>query len=184
MSDAEQPYQLHLDDNHASVILREAVQSADWGQLEAFGNRVIAELQKQSRPSCLMDLTQLTYMSSAMVALVVRIWKGVQAEGGRMVVACGHPLVLEVISLAGLNKVWEIVPDAESAYRKLGRKPPRNESGEPAAGVPNQSSRGPLVVGIVGLVLVLLVVVLVQFSESLPENIRNLLPWNHGGAAP
>lgn len=181
LSEVEQPYQLHLEANHVSIVLSESVQSADWGQLETFGATVIAELEKRSRPTCLADLTGLTYMSSALVALVVRIWKGVQAGNGRMVVVCGHPLVLEVIGLAGLNRVWEIVPDTEAGYRKLGVKPPVSES-EATAPSPVAKTRGVLVVGVLIVVLVLISMALVQFSDALPENLRHLMPWNNGAA--
>jgi hypothetical protein len=59
-------------------------------------------------------------MGSAMVALIVRIWKAVNGRNGRMVVVNNNGIVQEVLRIAGLEKVWTIVPTREEAVRELG----------------------------------------------------------------
>ncbi|WP_437205772.1 STAS domain-containing protein [Planctomicrobium sp. SH664] len=93
---------------------------ASWSEIEAFGADVKAELESRTRPACLVDLTPLDYMGSSIVALIVRVWKVVQSRQGKMVVVCTHPMVLEVLRLAGLDKVWKIETNLERGVEALG----------------------------------------------------------------
>ena len=114
--------------DHVTVVLYPPVTETSWSEIEAFGADVRNELESRSSPTCLVDLTPLTYMGSAIVALIVRVWKVVQSKGGRMVVVSGNPVVLDVIRLAGLDKVWTIVPEISSGRKKLGVRIPKDEA--------------------------------------------------------
>ena len=81
----------------------------------------------------------MNYMGSAIVALIVRVWKVVQAKGGKMVVLCPNPAVLEVIQLAGLDKVWTIASEPEAASKKLGLR--TNHSGGGLSVTPSREAR-------------------------------------------
>jgi anti-anti-sigma factor len=94
--------------------------SAAWGDIDRVGNELIASVNGQSSPAWLIDLSRLEYMGSALVALVVRVWKAVQNGGGKVVVVCGGGMPQEVLRLAGLDKVWTIVSTYEDGLRKLG----------------------------------------------------------------
>jgi len=126
------PYELLSQSNSVTVVLRPSVTQTSWSDVEAFGSNVRTELESRRAPACLIDLSPLTYMGSAIVALIVRIWKVVQAQGGKMVVVCPEPAVLEVIKLAGLDKIWTIAEDRESGFKKLGVRPVEPTT-EPAA---------------------------------------------------
>jgi anti-anti-sigma factor len=108
--------------NHdlVTLILRPAVTQSSWSDIEAYGAEVREELERRARPACLVDLSSLTYMGSAMVALLVRVWKVVQSRDGHMVVVCPHSGVQDVIRLAALDKVWTVALDRETAMKKLG----------------------------------------------------------------
>jgi len=62
------------------------------------------------------------------------------------VVLCSHPMVLKVISLAGLDKVWRITPNVETAYKELKVKPPV-VTATTANSFSSGISPGPVVVG-------------------------------------
>jgi anti-anti-sigma factor len=120
LTTAAVPCELVSFADHVSVVLRPAVTQSSWSEVEAFGADVRHELERREAPACLVDLSPLDYMGSAIVALIVRIWKVVQARGGKMVVICANPAVLEVIRLAGLDKLWTITSGLDDAQRKLG----------------------------------------------------------------
>ena len=104
--------------------------NAPLGTTDRIGSEIEGRFS-QSRPtSLLVDLSHLTYIGSAMVALMVRVWKVVQARGGRMVVVANHPQVLEVLRIAGLEQIWTITPTRGEGVRALGA----SRSSEGAAG--------------------------------------------------
>lgn len=93
---------------------------ASLSEIRAAGEQVVSELANQKAPQCLVDLTALDYMGSAMVASIVRIWKGIEASQGRMVVAVSSLGVREVLRVTGLNRVWTIKNSYDSALHELG----------------------------------------------------------------
>jgi len=115
--------------SHAVLRLDPEMGSAAWGDIDRVGNELIASVNGQSTPAWLIDLSRLEYMGSALVALVVRVWKAVQNGGGKVVVVCGGGMPQEVLRLAGLDKVWTITTTYEDGLRKLGVAGPGGASG-------------------------------------------------------
>jgi anti-anti-sigma factor len=112
------------------VTVRPALVTAPWARVEQAGTRVVEKIESRTAPRCAIDLSPLTYIGSAQVALLLRIWKAVQKGKGECVIACPHPVVLDVIALAGLTKIWTIRPTREIALAELGVLPERKKSAE------------------------------------------------------
>ena len=108
--------------SHVVMTLRPELNDAQWSDIERIGSELLREVESRSSPACLLDLSPLSYMGSATVAMIVRIWKVVNARTGRFVVVCGDELVLKVLSLAGLDKVWTITETREDGLKQLGIK--------------------------------------------------------------
>jgi len=114
------PYRIELDRQRAIVSLLPALNEVAWADIERIGTEALGQLAELKNPRLVIDLTALNYMGSAQVALVVRLYKSIKERDGKMVVANRHPLVLEVLTLAGLNKLWTIVEDRNTALKLLG----------------------------------------------------------------
>ena len=108
--------------SHVVMTLRPELNDAQWSDIERIGNELVKEVEGRTAPVCLLDLSPLNYMGSAMVAMIVRLWKAVNSRTGRFAVVCPDELVLKVLSLAGLDKVWTITDSREEGLRKLGIK--------------------------------------------------------------
>ncbi|MCA8998600.1 MAG: STAS domain-containing protein [Planctomycetaceae bacterium] len=91
--------------------------NATWDSVNTFGDQTSEELRKLNHPAFVVDLTPLTYLGSSAVAMLVRLWKDVRTQGGKMAVICTHPVVLEVLTIASLDKVWNIVGTSEKAQQ-------------------------------------------------------------------
>ncbi len=114
------PYRLEVDNRRATVTLLPELNEVPWADIERVGSEILSRIEPLSSPQLLVDLCNLNYMGSAQVALVVRMFKLVKEKNGKMVVANRDPMVMEVLSLAGLNKVWTIVDSRERAGSMLG----------------------------------------------------------------
>jgi anti-anti-sigma factor len=126
---ATPPYRLERDHHHTIVTLLPGLNDAPWSDIEQIGNEIIHRLQEVPAPALLVDLCPLDYMGSVQVALVVRTYKTVKERGGKMVVAAHEPLVREVLSLAGLDKLWTTVPSREAGLQWLAREAGTASSG-------------------------------------------------------
>ena len=113
-------FQLEVDRHHAILTLLPGLNRIPWADIESVGAKVVASVQELQSPKVLVDLTPLDYMGSAQVALIVRVFKTVKQKQGTLAVCCQHPVVQEVLTLAGLNKIWAIVRTREEGLDRLG----------------------------------------------------------------
>ncbi len=143
MTPATEGYRLEVARSHAVLRLDPAMGKAAWGDIDRVGKEVLANVDGQKKPAWLIDLSGLEYMGSALVALVVRIWKAVQTAGGKTVVVCGQGMPQEVLRLAGLDKVWTITPTYEEGLKRLGVSP-ASATATPAGVDPPAASGFPL----------------------------------------
>ncbi|MEZ5940948.1 MAG: STAS domain-containing protein [Planctomycetaceae bacterium] len=114
------PCELETHASHAYVRVRPALSDQGWAAIDESGQQVVSELEARPAPACVVDLSELNYMGSALVAFVVRIWKVTRTKQGKMAVVCSNATVLEVIQLAGLDKVWDICDDRDAALERIG----------------------------------------------------------------
>jgi anti-anti-sigma factor len=109
-----------LDRGVLAVTLRPELNEVPWTDIERIGSGIVDRVAGRERPRVLVDLTELNHMGSAMVALVVRIWKAANEKDGRMIVVNRHELVGEVLQISGLAAKWTIVPTRDEALASFG----------------------------------------------------------------
>lgn len=110
--------------NHfASITLNSSLGEARWGDIEKAGNDLKARIAELDRAIVLMDLTQLDFMGSSTIALVVKIWKDIESRKGAMIVVSSSELTKEVLEISGLSKLWNIVETREEAETILSKPP-------------------------------------------------------------
>ena len=120
MSTSESPYRFESSEGYSVISLQPELNDAQWADFERIGTEILEKLNTMQTPAFLIDLSSLSYMGSAMVALIVRVWKSIKERNGRMVVVNQHDMVYEVMKLAGLHTVWTIVETRDEAIRALG----------------------------------------------------------------
>jgi anti-anti-sigma factor len=147
-----------------TITLLPELNDKQWADIERVGTEIVDRISAAPTPKVLVDLTPLSYMGSAMVALIVRLYKTVNSRGGKMVVVNQHELVFEVLKLAGLTKLWTIVPNRQEAFTSLGVKataPSATGGGLQTGGM------GLVAAGVIGTVGTLVGLAL-QFAPSQP----------------
>ncbi len=122
MTQSEQSFELSQEGNVSILRLLPQLNNVQWGDIDSIGTEVLNAMATQKNPQVIIDLSQLSYMGSAMVALIVRVWKAAQAKGGKISVVCPNEAVREVLKLASLDRVWPIVNTTEEARQALGLK--------------------------------------------------------------
>jgi anti-anti-sigma factor len=157
----ESYYRYETADGCLIATLLPELNDKQWADIEKVGTEIVDRLSSAQSPRFIVDLTPLSYMGSAMVALIVRLYKTVNGRGGQMVVVNQHELVLEVLKLAGLTKLWTIVDNRDKAFAALGVKR-RSAASEGSAA---EGSNAVLLAGIIGTVGAILGLGL-QFSSQ------------------
>jgi len=168
-------YRIEFDHNRAIVALLPALNDVAWADIEKIGADVVSQLANLTTPLLLVDLTALNYMGSSQVALVVRMFKSIKERGGRLVVANKHPLVTEVLTLAGLNKLWTIVDSRDAALKLLGGGP--SVGGTSNGGMASGIGVAALAASVVALVAV------ITKADWMPERTAIFLELGTGAVA-
>ena len=125
------PYTLKNPPSHLEVVIHPPIVEGTWTELAKLGDDVLTEARGRTAPNCIVDLSDVDYIGSPLVAVMVRIWKELRSRNGSMVLVAPHPLVRETISLAGLDKIWKICHDRPTAYRAIGVSPILSREGSP-----------------------------------------------------
>ena len=163
MSTGETYYRFETVNGCLTVTLLPELNDKQWADIERVGSEIVERISGAPSPKVLVDLTPLSYMGSAMVALIVRLYKTVNSRGGKMVVVNQHELVFEVLKLAGLTKLWTIVGTRQEAYATLGIKATAPSTG----GGLVTGGMGLVAAGVIGTVGTLVGLAL-QFSPNPP----------------
>jgi anti-sigma B factor antagonist len=79
-------------------------------------NQVVAEVG--SGP-LVLDFTQVSHVSSSMVAKLIGVRHRVQAAGGKLALCGIRPELFSLFELTGLNQVFRIYRDASEAAQNL-----------------------------------------------------------------
>jgi len=116
-------YEFQTTRNYAIIEFTPVLDDCRWGDIERIGQELKDRLAGLQAPVFLLDLSRLQFISSSVVALVVRLWKSVQEPGGGMVVVNSNAMIQSVLEIAGLTRVWTIVPTREEAQRVLSLPP-------------------------------------------------------------
>jgi stage II sporulation protein AA (anti-sigma F factor antagonist) len=98
------------------LLFRGQVTTASAPQLE---QALIAALDGQVKPLCVLDLGELTYTSSAGLRVLLVIAKRIRNSAGRLVLCRPQPAVLTVFEVSGFTRILEFVPDVAAARDRL-----------------------------------------------------------------
>lgn len=120
MHTSEAPYELTIHKSHAAIIIRPNLTDADWSEIKQAGDDILSQIHAQQPRKILIDLTPLDYIGSSLVALLVRCWKEARPQIQQLVVVSDSEVVREVLSLAGLARMWNVVETRQEAMDALG----------------------------------------------------------------
>jgi anti-sigma B factor antagonist len=90
---------------------------------QALVKQLAEELQKlvanTSTPNLLLDLSAVTFLSSAALNNLVVLNKKVQKQNGKFVLVGVQPPVYEVLNITGLNRLFKVAESDEEALNEM-----------------------------------------------------------------
>jgi anti-anti-sigma factor len=99
----------------AAVQPKGRVDSNTAPELEA----ALIKLQGEGRTHIVLDLSEVEFLSSAGLRVMVSTMKNLRKGTGDLVVACPNPRAREVLRLAGLDTVFSIYETREAAIASV-----------------------------------------------------------------
>jgi anti-sigma B factor antagonist len=98
------------------------------GELDAYTGPELQEALTAALQEChgppwlLVDLSEVLYLDSMGLGILVQAAKGAVEAGGAMAVACDTPVVLKVFDISGTRDMLGVRPDAAAAEALLAER--------------------------------------------------------------
>jgi len=113
---SERKYTVHKTGNTTVVRLAGPL-ITDQAYINELGEELERELEQASPHDLLIDLNDVTRLSSSALGKFVRLWNRARELNGRLRLCSIHPQVLDAFVITRFDRKFEIYPDAEEALR-------------------------------------------------------------------
>jgi anti-sigma B factor antagonist len=91
----------------------------DSSNAEATEHELVGALENDLR-YLVLDFSELDYINSAGLRILVLAYQRLQPNGGRVVVCGAHDYITEIFEISGYNRIFLMQPNLEKAMRMIG----------------------------------------------------------------
>ncbi len=102
----------------AVVTFRESEAMFEGGKVQAVGKELMDLVENRKEPRILLNLCNAHFISSAMLAHLVKLHRKVQEGKGRLRLCGLRPVILDAFKVSRFDKIFEIFPDEAAALKK------------------------------------------------------------------
>ena len=84
--DAAKSFEFDRHPDYTRLALSAELNAFHWEDLQRCAQEILTELESGRHKAVIVDLTQLNYLGSAQLTLLVRVWKVIKGRDGQMIV--------------------------------------------------------------------------------------------------
>ena len=106
-------------DGVALVSFRETMAMFEGDKVQAVGKELIDLVESRREPKILLNLGNAHFISSAMLAHLVKLHRKIQDAKGRIKLCGLRPVIMDAFKVSRFDKIFEIHPDETSALKKF-----------------------------------------------------------------
>lgn len=106
-------------DGVAVITFLESASMMEGDKVEALARELFDLIETRKYTKVLLSLYNAGYMSSTMLAQLVRLHRKMQATKGRIRLCALRPPVMEAFKVSQFDRLFEVFPDEPSALKKF-----------------------------------------------------------------
>jgi anti-sigma B factor antagonist len=106
-------------DGIALVTFRDTVAMFEGDKVQAVGKELIDLVGSRKEPRVLLNLSNAHFISSAMLAHLVKLHRKVQEAKGRIRLCGLRPVIMDAFKVSHFDRIFEIFPDEAAAMKKF-----------------------------------------------------------------
>lgn len=95
------------------------VEELSWELIEQAAEIVMQPIRSAENPSVLFDLSQIKYMGSVFLSLILRCYKHVKSRRGELALCGANQMAKELLRITALDTLWPIYESREEALMTL-----------------------------------------------------------------
>ncbi len=103
----------------AVVSFLETVSMFEGDKVQAVSKELIDLVASRKDPRILLDMSNAHFVSSAMLAHLLKLHRKVQDAKGKIKLCGLRPVIMEAFKVSQFDRIFEIHPDANSALKKF-----------------------------------------------------------------
>ncbi|MGP0070225.1 MAG: STAS domain-containing protein [Isosphaeraceae bacterium] len=101
------------------ITATKELESIEFGLEELVSDLILKPIRRQENPSIVFDLSRVDFFGSMFLALLIRCWKLVLAQGGTMVLSGVNEKTRELLRVTSLDMVWPMYGTKREAIEAL-----------------------------------------------------------------
>ncbi len=106
-------------DGIAVVSFRDTVAMFEGDKVQAVGKELIDLVGTRKEPKVLLNLSNAHFISSAMLAHLVKLHRKIQEAKGRIRLCGLRPVIMDAFKVSHFDRIFEIFPDEAAAMKKF-----------------------------------------------------------------
>jgi anti-anti-sigma factor len=103
----------------AVVGFHESVAMFDTDKVQQVGQELLDLVTAKRFTKILLNLTNAHFISSAMLAHLVKLQRKVQENKGKIRLCCLRPVITDAFKVSGFDKIFENYPDEAQALKRF-----------------------------------------------------------------
>ena len=106
----------------ARVVQLSLPVSLDSGEFDRINEALLSEVGREPHAWWVLDLSQLSYMGSASLGLMVNVRQQIKSGGGKLVLCGLSPRLQQIFRTCCMERLFTIKPTRQEALRAVGVK--------------------------------------------------------------
>ncbi len=106
-------------DGAAVVTFLETVSMFDGDKVRDVGNELLDLVDSKKYTKLVLNMTNARFVSSAMLAHLVKLHREIQKVKGKIRLCCLRPVIMDAFRVSNFDKIFEIFPDEATALKKF-----------------------------------------------------------------
>jgi anti-anti-sigma factor len=106
-------------DGVAVVNFMETVSMFDSDKVRDVGNELMDLVDSKRYTKLLLNMSNARFVSSAMLAHLVKLHRKVQEMKGKIRLCCLRPVIMDAFRVSNFDKIFEIFADEAAALKKF-----------------------------------------------------------------
>ena len=104
---------------NATVITFTSEKILEEKDIQSIQESIMSVIEQAERISLILDFSNVKFLSSAVLGLLIRVSKKIYERDGRLSLCSINPKIYEIFKITRLTKIFDIYPDIESATEGL-----------------------------------------------------------------
>jgi anti-sigma B factor antagonist len=120
MPELEYQFITYRNANEVAVVsFLETVSMFEGDKVQEVGKELMDLVVSKRYTKLLLNLSNASFVSSAMLAHLVRLHRKIQELKGKIKLCCLRPVIMDAFKVSSFDKIFEIYPDEATALKKF-----------------------------------------------------------------